>query len=104
MARRTVSWCDLRFTVYDSITVNWREVGAVYIFVRHYLGTWKMLYVGQTENLKERLPKHEKRKAALGLGFNQIHVFLENSEKARLAMESRLIKRYRPPLNQRQGG
>jgi len=106
MSQGTVSWDDIKFTVYDySIAVNWHEIGAVYIFVwRNSSITWDALYVGQTENLRERLDGHEKLDAAIRLGLNQIHVCPEDSQRVRLAMESRLIERYRPPLNQSPGG
>jgi len=94
-----VWWDDLEFKVYDPSVTSWNEVGAVYIFVRHLQDEWYAQYVGQTENLKERLRRHDRLREAIQRGANQIHARTEQVEWTRLNIESRLIQRYRPPLN-----
>ena len=94
-----VWWDDLEFKVYDPSVTAWNEVGAVYIFVRHVQEEWYAEYVGQTENLKKRLSDHDKWGEAFSRGVNQVHARTEQVEWTRLNVESRLIQRYRPPLN-----
>lgn len=58
-------------------------------------------YLGETGNLRDRLPSHEKRLAALVLGANRVVAHATPAgEAARLAEEADLIAYYNPPLNQ----
>ena len=98
-------WGGLDFKAYDSEATAWKEVGAVYIFVKHdttreYVpDRWIPLYVGKAKNFKNRLSDHEKWQIATDLGMTQVHVLVEEEESKRRDIEQRLIELYQPLLN-----
>ena len=66
---------------------------------------WKVLYVGETENLRNRLVKntHEKTLAALAYAyagsFDILYDADQSEEEDRRAAEKDLIDKEYPPLN-----
>lgn len=86
---------------------------AVYIFAKQQvhpaLRPWKALYIGETEDLTDRLQQHQnkpndKLNPALELGMTHVHVLYINeqwSEDARTELEASLIRQHQPPLNVR---
>lgn len=61
---------------------------------------WTPCYIGQTDNLKERLRDHEKEASARSHGATHIHVHAnDEAEAIRRAEEADLIKKWNPPCN-----
>lgn len=61
-----------------------------------------ILYVGETYSFKSRLtPQHEKWKKARDLGMNYIAVHVPQNTYSREIIQDRLIKHFKPPLNER---
>jgi hypothetical protein len=79
------------------------EVASVYVISRSYLkvGTvfHSIIYVGQTDNLKERFLNHHKEYCFNLNAANSICVYRSDSEASRLSIESDLIAAYNPPCN-----
>ena len=63
------------FTAYTTDTV-FIAAGAVYIFTKLENQSYIPLYIGQTDNLAERIPNHEKWSCVIQYGVNSICVFL----------------------------
>jgi len=65
-------------------------------------GYWSSCYIGQTENLDERLGDHEKEACAKRNGATHIHAHLTGGgEVVRRAEEKDLIAKWNPPCNGR---
>ena len=65
---------------------------------------WEAIYIGQSENLSQRLADHEKEAEAIRLGATHIHAHTSSpDEDVRRAEESDLIAGLRPPCNERPG-
>ena len=84
---------------------QWDALGgpAVYMFCRReHDGSITILYIGECENLAERIgPRHEKWAAAARLGMTEVHVhLLAQTRHERLAVETRLRRQYPTPLNE----
>jgi hypothetical protein len=92
----------IKFHIYDYAS-EWNEVGGIYMFCRSILLNgriiWIPVYVGKTNNFKNRLPNHEKREKAVQLGAVKVHAVVEESEYRRSLLEFQLIQRFDPPLN-----
>ncbi len=71
-----------------------------YIFARWTGSTWVPLYIGQTEDLSNRFDNHHKIDLAKRHGATHIHAHAnENGERARLAEETDLVKKWNPACN-----
>ena len=86
---------------YDS---NWNEVGAVYAVSRRTpnpdgTGNHAFIYIGQTDNLKERHSNHHKADCFKGHSRNCLCIKMESSEKNRLAIEADLLAGRHWPCN-----
>ena len=86
------------FTAYTADTM-FNEVGAVYIFTKRENSTYTRLYVGQTDNLEERISNHEKWPCVRQYGVNSICVLREDNEFSRRQIESDLLDLGYPPCN-----
>lgn len=91
------------FDVY-SINSNWNEVAAVYAVTKREpeangAVTHSPIYVGQTENLKERHSNHHKAECFKARGGNCLCVLVTNDEEERLAIEADLLDAYTWPCN-----
>jgi hypothetical protein len=63
-------------------------------------GNFEVLYVGQADNAKNRLPNHERWNDALNAGMTMVVAHsTQGGEKARLIEERDLIAKWNPPLN-----
>ena len=84
------------------IGTSFKEEPGNYIFAKETsTGRWTPCYIGQTENLNQRLGDHEKEACAERHGATHIHVRLNNGGKAaRCAEEADLIKKWKPPCNE----
>lgn len=82
------------------LDASWKDVPGNYIFAKRTSGGWKAIYVGQTKNLKSRLPRHEERACATKHGATHIHAHSNlGGETVRKAEERDLILASRPPCN-----
>ena len=101
-------------------TCNWPGLsGNTYVYGMHRIGTaflavpgnyifakesnpgkWTAVYVGQTNNLGERLTDHEREAAAIRHGATHIHVHTNHGgEAVRKAEEKDLILNLQPVCN-----
>ena len=83
-----------------SLNTNWKAVPGNYIFAKRSGHGWIAIYIGETDNLAERLPNHEKWDCARRHGVTHLHAH-ENTggAAARRAEEADLIENYDPPCN-----
>ncbi len=57
------------------------------------------LYIGQTENVNERLTDHEKEECVNRNSATHIHIRIVTDQKSRLAIEKDLIEKWKPACN-----
>jgi len=93
-----IVWCDYDFVVCPP-EIDWPEEPGLYVFARFRSERWEALYVGQTDNLRKRLPTHERWPGAKQFGATHFHVRIELDEQERRAIEKRLIRKLQPPMN-----
>lgn len=91
------------FEVYPADT-SFNAVGTVYIFTKRVVGsdgkgTHTLLYIGQTDSLKDRIPNHEKWPCVNRNGCNCICVHRDDSETSRLSKETDLRDGNNTPCN-----
>ncbi len=91
------------FDVYPANT-SFNAVGAVYIFSRRTVnadgkGSHALLYIGETESLKDRIPNHEKWACVRQENVNCICVHRDDNSVSRRAKESDLIAGNNTPCN-----
>jgi hypothetical protein len=100
---RGLSGRDYKYLPLD-ISASWFPVPANYAFAR--AGTllsaagWTILYLGEAEDMKERMARHERLLEAIGRGAT--HVLSHTNPlgvDARRAEESDLIRLHNPPMN-----
>lgn len=101
----TINWPGKSGTQYQywiySIERTFKEAPGNYVFAKETRpGSWSPCYIGQTQNLCDRLGNHEKEACAKRKGATHIHVHGNgNGEQARKAEEKDLILRWQPPCN-----
>ena len=82
------------------IDTSFNAVPANYIFTKIVDGRYRPLYIGQTDNLKERItPAHHKWACAKRNGMTHIHVHQNAAESTRLAEERDLLANRNPVCN-----
>lgn len=90
------------FRVYNKDT-QFRNIGAVYIFVKLVSRkdniSSRALYIGETENLCERIENHEKWECVLKHGCTHICVMAVKDREERLAIETDLRHKYETYCN-----
>ena len=84
------------------IGTTFKEVAGNYVFAKETRpGYWAPCYIGQTNNLNERLNNHEKEACAKRNGATHIHAHTDGSgETVRCAEEKDLILKWQPPCNE----
>lgn len=72
-----------------------------YMFVKRLPnGNWLPVYIGQAEDLRARIPTHERLDDAKRAGATHVMAHTtQGGERARLAEEQDLIARWQPVLN-----
>ncbi len=88
----------LEFNIHDS-NKNWKAVPGLYIFAFLTKDGWSPLYVGQAEDLSDRLPGHERLDEAVRLGATHIHAVVVQQASDRNLWEKMLIQNFQPPMN-----
>lgn len=90
----------LTFNIYDINSKPWNQVPGLYIFAKANGGYWNALYVGQTDNFADRMPRHERLAEAVRKGATHIHAKTIMSASDRDLWEKMLIKNLQPPMNE----
>lgn len=97
-----VSGKEYTFDVFD-LNSTWNEVAAIYLVTHAYSEGSKIMhnaiYVGQTDNLKQRFADHHKQPCFNSKNANRLCVIRENNEAVRLVAENDLIRGIMPPCN-----
>lgn len=104
MTTQTVRWQGQAGKTYDyyvyPIGTAFDAKPGNYIFAVYTSEGWKPCYIGQTENLNDRLGDHEKEACAKRHGATHIHAHLTaGGEAVRKAEEADLISLWKPPCN-----
>ncbi|MBN2412968.1 GIY-YIG nuclease family protein [candidate division KSB1 bacterium] len=95
-----VSGKKYKYWIYP-IDTSLKEEGGNYIFaLESSPGHWSSVYIGQTNNLNERLENHEKENCARSNGATHIHAHLNSLKQNRLNEELDLIKKWKPVCNE----
>lgn len=93
-----------QFDVY-SVDTTWKDnVECVYYISRRYKNneggfSHDDIYIGETDDLKDRINNHHKRDCFRREKYNAISIHLENHEHDRLNIESDLLGAKNPPCN-----
>jgi excinuclease UvrABC nuclease subunit len=96
---RKVKWLNWEFEVAEH-GANWAQIGGIYIFAGvNAQNQWVALYIGQTDNFRNRIPQHDQWSQAVRLGASHVHAMVEQREDVREAIEKALIGTYQPALN-----
>jgi hypothetical protein len=84
------------------IGTSFKEEPGNYIFAEQMpFAAWSARYIGQTDNLNERLGDHEKEICAKRHGATHIHAHVTSGgEEFRKAEERDLIRKWNPPCNE----
>lgn len=102
----TITYSGFPYT-FDVVTLDheFDEVAAIYMFIKRYIGNnkylHKILYIGQTQNLKQRISGHEKLDCALSHGCTHISVYkFIGTDEERKEIEAQLISDKKPICNE----
>lgn len=92
------------FQVYP-LETTFNSVGAVYIFTKRTVdasgkGTHKLIYIGQTDSLADRIPSHEKWPCIQRNNANCICIHRDDNATSRLSKEADLLAAEKPPCNE----
>jgi hypothetical protein len=91
------------FNIY-AFDSSWNSVSAVYIVTHRVKNnnsgyTHTTIYIGQTDNLKERFSNHHKQGCFARNNANCLCILLETNEQTRLSIESDLLASHNTPCN-----
>ena len=90
------------FVVY-SLDSNFSKIPAVYVVTDRHKNeesySHNIIYIGQTDNLKERFENHHKQNCFDKHNANVLCIHQESSEKKRLTIETDLIEVKNAPCN-----
>lgn len=82
------------------IEEEWEDVPAIYAFAYLGIGGWKLLYVGQCDSARKRIPSHERWAEAKKRSATRVLNHLASTnEEVRLQEERDLIEAYKPEMN-----
>ena len=76
-----------------------KAVAGNYMFVKLTDGGWVPVYIGIADDLRDRIPGHERWKEAVELGATKVMAHTQENQAVREAEEKALIKHWDPPLN-----
>lgn len=82
-----------------SLTDEFPETAAVYIFAKSGNGSYESLYIGETDTLKSTISNHEKWVCVSRRFVNTLCVHFEKDATVREQIVSDLIEEQRPPCN-----
>ena len=91
---------EYKFTVYSADTSFEDDLACVYyISKRSDDGRHKNIYIGQTEDLEDRLANHHKQSCFDSHSYNAVSIHMDGNEQSRLDKESDLIYALNPSCN-----
>jgi excinuclease UvrABC nuclease subunit len=96
----SVYWKSEEFKVFG-LNSNWKDVPGVYAYCQRNAtsGAWEVLYVGQAESFRDRLPNHERERDARRRGATHVLASVVNERAKRSRLEADMIRELQPPLN-----
>ena len=95
----TVNWDGDPFTVHTLPSTPPASPG-IYIFAKVVAGKWKAVYIGEADNIQERLANHERKMDINKAIPTHLHVLMyEGPTHLRKRQEKRLIGMYNPICN-----
>ena len=96
-----ISRKEYNFDFYD-LNLEWSEVAGIYLMAKYdqASNTIYAIYVGETDNLKNRLSNHHKQSCFDRYGVNVLGWIGEGNSHSRLNIESDLIQGIKPPCNE----
>ena len=102
--RPAIQWEGKSGTRYNywifPIGYEFASVGGNYVFAKQTRpGSWTPVYIGQTSDLSERFDKHHKMACIKRNGATHIHVHRNDVERARLAEETDLLRKWTTSCN-----
>ena len=97
---KTVDGKKYKFNVYPKNT-SFRDIVAIYAFLKHDATGWYVLYIGQSTELGTRIANHNKWLEVNRLGCTHIGVCSKISLLSLDEVEKALIEFYRPRCNER---
>jgi hypothetical protein len=105
MAEKMIMWPGASGKQYKywihPINTSFKGSPGNYIFAKETSPErWIPIYIGETDNIKERLSNHEKMPCVKRHGRTHVHIHNSSSaEELRRAEESDLIANWDPPCN-----
>lgn len=96
---KTASNCNFSFDVYPK-SASFKDVIALYAFLKREDDKWKVLYIGKTLHLGDRISSHNKWPEVNHLGCSHIAVCRQVSRLGLDDAERDLIGFYRPCCNE----
>ncbi len=88
--------------VYEPFRINatWNDIGGNYIFAKQQgQDSWLLLYAGQCDSFRNRVPPHERWAEASRYGATHVLAHVNQNESLRMLEERDIIRRYQPPMN-----
>lgn len=105
MAEEIIYWTGAsgkkyKYLIYK-IGTSFKDCPGNYIFAKETSpGSWKPLYIGETENLRDRLSDHEKMPCITRNGGTHVHAHVSPSDTdVRRVEESDLLDKWDPVCN-----
>jgi len=103
MQKETITATGESGTQYEFQIFPWgtsfNRVAAVYLVLKKQPNQYTVLYVGETEDLKERFENHHKQGCFDRNGKTHIGVLQEGIGTRRLRIEADLVANYNPTCN-----
>ncbi len=94
------SGAEYTFDVYTADTIWLDDIACVYYISNvGNDGRQTSIYIGETEDLKERISPHHKQSCFHRYRYNAISIYQEGLQSRRLEIESDLVQHYSPPCN-----
>lgn len=99
------SGSQYRFEIYEIGNSRFNAMPGNYIYAKMVKGFWVPCYIGQADNLKNRLGNLKKEDCSLRNGATHIHAHANfGGEEARRLEQKDLILLHRPCCNEHHGG
>ena len=83
---------EYMYKIYSVEGTTWNDVPGNYIFAKlSKPHTWKAIYIGETESLKDRIPNHNELPCIRCNKGTHVHAHINRDSQARLAEEKDLL-------------
>jgi hypothetical protein len=105
MSERIIMWSGAsgnkyKYWIYP-INTNFKDSPGNYIFAKETSPErWSPIYIGETDNLRDRISNHDKMHCVKQHGGTHVHIHNSSSDETlRRAEESNLLANWDPPCN-----